>query len=154
MWHERLWLKLWARGDCNCASPLSKIAQLQSPRDHSFNPETRMKAVYICFIYAIHIFIVYWLVKRFLEKLRNFIVNYKHDNVDCFLIDVLSMFNARKTARYSASFVCCTQTHHHRAVYLRAWKDYLRVEKDYLRVEKTIYGLKKTIYGFDLVSAE
>ena len=34
-----------------------------------------MKAVYICFIYGIHIFIVYWLVKRFLEKSRNFIVN-------------------------------------------------------------------------------
>ena len=30
-----------------CA-PLSRTAQLQSPRDLSFNPETRMKAVYIC----------------------------------------------------------------------------------------------------------
>ena len=48
---------------------------LQSPRDHSFNPETRMKAVCICFIYAIHIFIVCSLIKRFLEKSRNFIVN-------------------------------------------------------------------------------
>ena len=58
-----------------------------------------MKAVYICFIYAIHIFIVYWLVKRFLEKSRNFYCKYNHDNVDCFLIDVSSMFNARKTVR-------------------------------------------------------
>ena len=62
---------------------------------------------------------------------------------------------------YSASRVRCTQTRHHRASHLRAYKDYLRVEKDYLRLEKTIYGLKKTIhglkktiYGFDLVSAE
>ena len=55
---------------------------------------------------------------------------------------------------YSASRVRCTQTRHHRANHLRAWKDYLRVEKDYLRLEKTIYGLKKTIYGFDLVSSE
>ena len=41
---------------------------------------------------------------------------------------------------YSSSCVRCTQTHHHRANHLRAWKDYLRVEKDYLRLEKTIYG--------------
>ena len=67
--NERLWLKLWARGDCNCAILLRGVfyfiiitmAQLQSPRDHSFNPETRMKAVYICFIYVIHIFIVHWM---------------------------------------------------------------------------------------------
>ena len=71
------------------------------------------------------------------------------------MIDVSSMFNARKTARYTASRMRCTQTHHHRADYLRAWKDYLWVEKDYiLRLEKTIYELKKTIYSFDLVSAE
>ena len=34
-----------------------------------------MKTVYICFIYAIHIFIVYGLVKRFLEKSKNFTVD-------------------------------------------------------------------------------
>ena len=58
-----------------------------------------MKAVCICFIYAIHIFIVYWLVKRFLEKIKEFYCKYNHDNVDCFLIDVSSVSNARKTAR-------------------------------------------------------
>ena len=36
--NERPWLKLWVRGDCSCAAPLSKIAQLLSPRDRSFNP--------------------------------------------------------------------------------------------------------------------
>ena len=50
------------------AKPLRKIAQLQSPKDHSFNPETQMKAVYICFIYVIHIFTVQWLVKRYLKQ--------------------------------------------------------------------------------------
>ena len=55
---------------------------------------------------------------------------------------------------YSALRVRLTQTRHHRANRLRAWKDYLWIEKDYLWLEKTIYGLKKTIYGFELVSSE
>ena len=58
-----------------------------------------MKAMYISFIYGIHIFIVYWLIKKILQKSRNFIVNNNHDNVDCFLIDISSVLNARKTAR-------------------------------------------------------
>ena len=58
-----------------------------------------MKAVYICFIYGIHIFIFYWLVKRFLEKIKELYCKYNHDNVDLNLIDVSSMFNARKSAR-------------------------------------------------------
>ena len=41
-------------GDCNCAIFLR--GELQSPRDHSFNPDTRMKAAYIYFIYVIHLF--------------------------------------------------------------------------------------------------
>ena len=116
-----------------------------------------MKAVYICFIYAIHIFIVYWLVKRFLEKSRNFIVNIIviiSDNVGCFLLMYPACSVCAKRRVYSALRVRCTQTRHHRANHLRVWKDYLRVEKDYLRLEKTIYGLKKTIYGIDLVSSE
>ena len=47
--NERLWLKLRARGDSNCAILL---AQLLPSSDDGFNPETRMKAVYMCFIYT------------------------------------------------------------------------------------------------------
>ena len=49
--NERLWLKLWARGDRNCAILLRGAAE--GPLVLTmFNPETRMKAVglYICFI--------------------------------------------------------------------------------------------------------
>ena len=135
---------------CWVAQPRSKIVQLKSPRDHNFNPETWMKAVYICLIYPIHIFIVYWLIKRFLEKSKNFIVSI----IMIILIVFWLMYPAcsllAKRRVYSASRMRCKQTRHHRANHLRAWKDYLRVDKDYLRLEKTIYGLKKTIYGFDL----
>ena len=107
---------------------------LQSPRDHSFNPETWMKAVYVCFIYAIHIFIVYWLIKRFLEKSRNFIVN----EIMIMLIVFWLMYPAcsmRAKRRVLVRRACvvhkCTITA--RIIYA---------------LEKTIYGLKKTIYGF------
>ena len=52
------------------AKPHRKIAQLQSPMGHSFNPETQMKAVYICFIYGIHTFIVQRLVKTWCSWLK------------------------------------------------------------------------------------
>ena len=117
-----------------------------------------MKAVYICFIYGINIFIVYWL---------DFYCKHYHDNVDCFLIDVSSMFNACKTAHlHPVAHALNTNAPSPRESFTRlkrlftgwkrlftAWKDYLQVEKDYLRLEKTIYGLT-TIYGFDLVSSE
>ena len=94
-----------------------------------------MKAVYICFIYAIHIFIVYWLVKRFLVKSRNFIAN---------IIIMLIVFDwwiqHVQLHVYSASSVRFTQTRHHHAIIYA--------------FEKTIYRLKKTIYGYDLDSSE
>ena len=90
----------------------------------SFNPETRMKAVYICFIYAIHIFIVYWLVKRFLEKSRNFFVNIIMIMLIVFWLMYPACSMRAKRRVYSASCVRCTQTRHHRANHLRAWKDY------------------------------
>ena len=102
-----------------------------------------MKAVYICFIYAIHIFIVYWLVTRFLEKSKNFIVNIIMIMLIVFWLMCPACSMRAKRHVYSASHVRCTQTHHHRANHLPLEKDYLRVEKrlfmawkDYLWVEK------------------
>ena len=59
---------------------------------------------------------------------------YNHDNVDCFLIDVSSMFNARKRAHLE-----CVA----RALYTNAPS---RCES-FTRLKNTICGLKKTIYG-------
>ena len=108
-----------------------------------------MKAIYICFIYVIHIFIVYWLVKRFLEKSRNSIVN--------IIVIILIVFDwciqHVQCAQNGAFIVRRACVVHKRAITARiiyalektiyglkrlfmAWKDYLRVEKDYLRVEK------------------
>ena len=103
-----------------------------------------MKAIYNCFIYAIHIFIV-WLVKRFLEKSRNFIVN-----IIMIMLIVfdwcIQHFQCAQNGVFIVSPACVyTQMRHHRANHLWAWKDYLRVEKDnlrhYLRVEKDYFQL-------------
>ena len=46
-------LKLWSLGDCNIvlfcfgAAPLSKIAQLQSPRAHSFNQSLSWPYIFV-----------------------------------------------------------------------------------------------------------
>ena len=107
-----------------------------------------MKAVYICFIYAIHIFIVYWLIKRFVEKLRNFIVNIIIIMLIVFWLMYPACSMRAKRCVYSASRYI--QTRHYRANHLHAWKNYLRcwkrlftgwkrlftAWKDYLWVEK------------------
>ena len=91
-----------------------------------------------CFIYAIHIFIVHWLVKRFLENSRNLIVNI----IMIMLIVFWLMYPACSKRRvYSASRLRYTQTRHHRVNHLRAWKDYLRVEKDYLRLWPSFFRI-------------
>ena len=110
-----------------------KIAQVQSPRDHSFNPETRMKAVYICFIYGIHIFIVYWLVKRFLEKSRNFIVN--------IIMIILIVFD------WCIQHVQCAQIGAFIAHRSCVKPNRAITAQIIYALEKTIYGLKKTIYS-------
>ena len=122
--HERLWLKLWARGNCNCAILLrgaapkqnSTIAVTEGPLVLIQRLEWRPN---ICFIYTIHILIVYWLVIRFLEKSRNFIVNI----IMITLIAFWLMYPARsvhaKRHVYSATRVRYTQTRHHRANHLR-----------------------------------
>ena len=100
-----------------------------------------MKATYICFIYAIHIFIIYWFVKRFLEKSRNSIVN-----IMMILLIVFDWCIQHVQCVQNGAFIvhraCVVHKQAITANHLRAWKDYLRVEKDYLRLEKTIYGLK------------
>ena len=119
---------------CWGAQPRSKIAQLQSPRDHGFNPETRMKAVYICFIYVIHIFIVHWLVKRFLEKRKEFHCVYLvfcHPENGC----VQHVWFTQNGAL--AVLIACVM--HKRAI----------IARFIYALEKTIYGLKKTIYGLE-----
>ena len=62
--NERLWLKLWAEGDYNCAILLGR------------SPSAKWRQYYICFIYIIHTFIVHWLVKRFVEKKKDFLCKY------------------------------------------------------------------------------
>ena len=121
---------------------LCYLAQLQSPRDHSCNPETRMKAVYICFIYVIHIFIVQWLIIIFIcfFTVREWMC-------PACLIRTKRRITSASSARYA-------QTRHHRPDHLYAWKDYLRLEKDYLRLGKTIYGLKKDYLRLEVISAE
>ena len=103
---------------CWGAQPLSKLVQLQSPRDHSFNPENQMKAVYICFIYLIHI------------CRHHGFSPYGEWMCPVCLIRANRRVNSTLRVRY-------TQTRHHRMDHLRAWKEYLRIEK------KTIYGLKR-----------
>ena len=113
-----------------------------------------MKAVYICFIYAIHIFIVYWLVKRFLEKSRNFIVSIIMITLIAFWLMYPACSMRAKRRVYSAR-ACVI---HKRAITawiiyalkktiyglkktVTAWKDYLRVEKDYLRLWPSFFRI-------------
>ena len=62
--HERFWLKLWARSDCNCAILLRGAVPKQNSTIYCshrgtivLTPRLKMNAVYICFMYVIHIFI-------------------------------------------------------------------------------------------------
>ena len=127
-------------------SPRSKIAQLQSPRDHSFNPETRMKAVHIFYIRHSY---VHWLVKRFLEKIELFHCKYNVYFVFCHtgngsVQHVWFSQNVMLTVR-----IACVM--HKLAIIVRL---IYVLEKTYLWIEKTIYSLIKTIYSFEVVSAE
>ena len=127
------WLQLcyFAEG----GQPRSKIAQLQSPRDHSFNPETQKKAIYICFIYIIHIFIVHWLVKRFLEKWRKFILNIMFIYFFAVQNGCVQLF---WFAQNSALTVCLAYVMHKCAIIVLISYS----------LEKTIYSLKKTFLRF------
>ena len=121
-----------------------------------------MKAVYICFIYGIHIFIVYWLVERFQEKSRNFIVNI----IMIMLIVFDWCIQHVQCAQIGAFIASRTCVKHNRAITARiiyalektiyrlkktiyslkrlftAWKDYLQVEKYYLGLKRLFTGWK------------
>ena len=82
-------------------------------RAHSSNPETRIKAVYICFIYVIHTYSLF--------------------------IDWVKDSKTINSCKRRVSNVQCM--HYTQKTNLRiekrlftAWKDYLPVEKDYLRL--------------------
>ena len=108
-------------------------------------------------IYVIHIFIVYWLVKTFLENSRNFIVNIIM--ITCFFKLFFDWCSQRVQFAQNGAFIvrrACVI--HKRAITARiiyalkrlftgwkrllmAWKDYLRVEKDYLRLWPSFFRI-------------
>ena len=122
-----------------------------------------MKAVYICFIYAIHIFIVYWLIKRFLEKSRNFIVNIgpNHDNVELFFDWCIQRVQCVQNGAFIVRRACVIHKHASpcesftrlKRLFMAwkrlftAWKDYLPLEKDYLRLEKDYLWLWPSFFS-------
>ena len=121
---------------CWGAQPRSKIVQLQWQRVHSFNPETRIKAVYL-FIYIIYSLFIDWVKDS--QTMKEFGCKY----VDWFFAiqwngcvqqgqQVWFSQNGMLTMR------CMCITHNHAII---AWIIYA--------LEKTIYGLKKYIYGLE-----
>ena len=92
-----------------------------------------------------HVFAEFWHRLHWLKTLGLMLSN-NHDNVDCFLIDVSSMFNRPNVqcAQNGVFIVRC-------ACVIHKWAITARI---IYALEKTIYRLWKTIYGFDLVSSE